>query len=69
MTERERILAEMKRIDAMLYNNEQLFDLAYEETDIEALIYEHRALSIRQSALIVRAKELGIKGEDLICRK
>ena len=64
--EREIILDEMRRVDAMLYKNEQLFDLAVDEADIEALVYEHRALTIRQSALIQKAKKLGLK-EGLMC--
>lgn len=67
--ERELILSELKRLDAMLYKNEQLFDLALGDDETEALIYEHRALRIRYSALIKRAKELGIKGDELICLK
>ena len=58
--ERERIIAELERLDAMLYKNEQLFDLATEDTETEALIYENRALRLRYSALIAKAKALGI---------
>ncbi|MBR5089704.1 MAG: hypothetical protein IK093_09770 [Ruminiclostridium sp.] len=60
------ILAELKRIEAMLYKNEQLFDLTADSADTEALIYEHRALEVRRSALYARAKELGIR-EECIC--
>ena len=67
--ERELILSELKRVEAMLYKNEQLYDLAAEETDIEALIYEHRALTIRYSALIEKARTAGIREDRLICGK
>ena len=66
--EKKIILAELKRLEAMLYKNDQLFDLASESADIEALIYEHRALEVRRSALFARAKELGIR-EEGICGK
>ena len=39
MNEKETLMAEIKRVEAMLYKNEQLFDLAVTETDTEALIY------------------------------
>ncbi len=58
--ERELILSELQRVGAMLYKNEQLFDLATEDTETEALIYENRALRLRYSALIAKAKALGI---------
>lgn len=57
------IISEMRRVDAMLYKNRQLFDLAEDPSDIDALIYEQRALEIRQSALIEKAKKLGIRRE------
>ena len=63
--ERELILSELKRVEAMLYKNEQLFDLTTDEAETEALIYEHRALTTRYSALIAKAKSAGIKGGSL----
>lgn len=59
-TECERILAEIDRVRAMLYKNGQLFDLSEDDENTEALIYEHKALSVRYSALLAKAKELGI---------
>ena len=67
--ERENILSEIDRVCAMLFKNEQLFDIAENETDTEALIYEHKALTVRYSALIARAKELGITREEIQWRK
>ena len=64
--ERERILSELERVRAMLYKNEQLFDLAVESSEIDALIYEHRALMIRYSALIEKARSENIKGEYIL---
>lgn len=63
--ERELILSELERVRAMLYKNGQLYDLAEKDSDTEALIYEHKALTVRYSALLAKAKELGIKGEKL----
>lgn len=67
--ERELVISELKRVGAMLCKNEQLFDLSVGDDETEALIYEHRALQIRYSALIKRAKELEIKGDELIWQK
>ena len=58
--ERELILSELHRVGAMLYKNEQLFDFAADDTETEALIYENKALRLRYSALIAKAKALGI---------
>ncbi|MBP3854878.1 MAG: hypothetical protein IK990_04590 [Ruminiclostridium sp.] len=66
--ERESLLSDLRRVNDKLYKNMQMFDLAVEDSDIEALIYEHRSLTIRQSALIARIKELGIR-EDSLCGK
>ncbi len=66
-SESERILSELERVKTMLYKNGQLFDMAENETDTEALIYEHKALMLRYSALIARAKEMGIKKEVTEC--
>ncbi|MBQ9384596.1 MAG: hypothetical protein IJT87_10220 [Ruminiclostridium sp.] len=63
MNERELIISELERVRAMLYKNEQLYDLASDETETEALIYECKALRLRYSALIVKARELGIRSE------
>lgn len=70
MNEEERlILDELKRVEAMLHKNELLFDLAESVTDTEALIYEHKALEIRRSALIEKAKKAGIRRDLTICTK
>ena len=67
--ERELILYELERVKAMLYKNEQLFDLTLDSVVTEALIYEHRALMIRYGALIEKAKEYGIRRNDPECLK
>lgn len=76
--ERELILCELERLKAMLYKNEQLFDMTVDGAETEALIFERKALRLRYSALIAKAKELGIrqdalqraaKGDDTIWRK
>ncbi len=61
--ERELILSELKRIKAMLYKNEQLFDLADDGAGIDALIYERKALMTRYGALIEKAREYNIRGD------
>ena len=63
------ILDEMRRIEAMLYKNEQLFDLAESGSDTEALVYEHKALELRRSALIEKAKKSGIRRDYKLCMK
>lgn len=67
--ERERIIAELERLDAMLYKNEQLFDLCTDDTETEALIYEHKALMLRYSALLAKAKETDMGGSELIWQR
>jgi len=68
MNEKETLMAEIKRVEAMLYKNEQLFDLAVTETDTEALIYEHKALTVRYSALLKRIRTI-MEKEDSGCRR
>ena len=47
----------------MLYKNEQLFDIADDDEVIEALIFERKALGLRFSGLLSRAKSLGITAD------
>ncbi|MBQ3841199.1 MAG: hypothetical protein II820_00765 [Ruminiclostridium sp.] len=68
-SERDRLIAELERLDAMLYKNEQLFDLSEDETETEALIYEHRALMLRYDALLAKAKETDMGGNELIWQR
>ena len=61
--EREMIIAELERVRAMLYKNEQLFNITADSDAAEALIYERQALMSRYGALITKAKEYSIKGD------
>ncbi|MBP5605737.1 MAG: DUF2508 family protein [Ruminiclostridium sp.] len=67
--EKELILSELRRVRAMLFKNEQLFEFAEDDAETEALIYENRALNIRYSSLIRKAKDAGIREEELLWRK
>ena len=67
--EKELILSELRRVRAMLFKNEQLFEFAEDDAETEALIYENRALNIRYSSLIRKAKNAGVREEELLWRK
>ncbi|MCM1333831.1 MAG: YaaL family protein [Bacteroides sp.] len=62
--EKKALLSELRLIRDKLKKQEQLFDLATDGEEIEALIYEGKALSLRYSRLLRRARELGIKGDS-----
>ncbi len=60
--EERELFAELSHIRDRLEKQEQLFNLATDGDEIEALIFEQKALSLRYSSLLRRARELGIKG-------
>ncbi len=60
--EERELFAEISHIRDRLEKQEQLFNLATDGDEIEALIFEEKALSLRYSSLLRRARELGIKG-------
>lgn len=60
--EERELFAELSHIRDRLEKQEQLFNLATDGDEIEALIFEEKALSLRYSSLLRRARELGIKG-------
>lgn len=62
--EERELFAELSRIRDRLEKQEQLFNLATDGDEIEALIFEEKALSLRYSSLLRRARELGIKGNS-----
>lgn len=62
--EKAALLSELSTVRDRLKKQEQLFDLATDGEEIEALIYEEKALTLRYSRLLRRAKELGIKGDS-----
>lgn len=61
--EERELFAELSHIRDRLKKQEQLFNLATDDDEIEALIFEEKALSLRYSSLLRRARELGIKSE------
>ena len=60
--EEQELLAELSHIRDRLEKQEQLFNLATDGDEIEALIFEEKSLSLRYSRLLRRVKELGLKG-------
>lgn len=58
--EKKALLSELSYIRDRLAKQEQLFNLTTDGDEIEALIYEEKALSLRYSSLLRRAKALGI---------
>ncbi|MGN0617621.1 MAG: hypothetical protein ACI4J7_01210 [Ruminiclostridium sp.] len=64
-TENRDILEELSLLKDRLQKNEQLFNLAEEEALIEALVFERKAIMLRYSAAIERAKKGGAYGEEL----
>ena len=67
--ERKLILSEIERVRAMLFKNSILYDLACDDAETEALIYERKALMIRYDSLIAKAKELGLRKGEMLCGK
>ncbi len=57
MTGQAGIIEELSRTREKLEKLEQLYNIATDEVEIEALIYEERAERLRYSALLRRAKE------------
>lgn len=60
MVETEEIMSELYLLKDKIEKNEQLYNLAEDDAIIEALIFEERALMLRYSRLIARAKEKGL---------
>lgn len=58
--EKKALLSELSYIRDRLAKQEQLFNLTTDGDEIEALIYEEKALTMRYSSLLRRAKALGI---------
>lgn len=57
MTGQAGLIEELSRTREKLEKLEQLYNMATDEVEIEALIYEERAERMRYSALLRRAKE------------
>lgn len=57
MTGQAGLIEELSRTREKLEKLEQLYNMATDEVEIEALIYEERAEKLRYSALLRRAKE------------
>lgn len=57
MTGQAGLIEELSRTREKLEKLEQLYNMATDEVEIEAIIYEERAERLRYSALLQRAKE------------
>lgn len=57
MTGQAGLIEELSRTREKLEKLEQLYNMATDEVEIEAIIYEERAERLRYSALLRRAKE------------
>lgn len=57
MTGQAGLIEELSRTREKLEKLEQFYNMATDEVEIEALIYEERAERLRYSALLRRAKE------------
>lgn len=60
--EERELFAALSHVRDRLEKQEQLFNLATDADEIEALIFEGKALSLRYSSLLRRARELGLRG-------
>ena len=65
ITDKNYIPNELSLLKDRLQKNEQLFNLAEEEAVIEALIFERKAIMLRYSAAIEKAKKECSGGELL----
>lgn len=63
-TESKDILEELSLLKDRLEKNEQLFNLAEEESVIEALVFERKAIMLRYNAALERAKRQGVTGDN-----
>lgn len=65
ITDKNYIPNELSLLKDRLQKNEQLFNLAEEEAVIEALIFERKAIMLRYSAAIEKAKRNKVSGAEL----
>lgn len=56
----QELLREYEELTQRLEQIRSFFDLAQEDSDIDALIYEENAVQCRLSALYQRAREMGV---------
>lgn len=64
--ENREIIEELSLLKDRLQKNEQLFNLAQEEAVIEALVFERKAIMLRYSAALEKAKKAGCRGGELL---
>ena len=64
-TDNRDILEELSLLKDRLKKNEQLFNLAEEESVIEALVFERKAIMLRYNAALEKAKKGGAYGGEL----
>lgn len=63
------VIKELKHLKERLEKLSQVFNMTCDEGEIESVIYEEKAVMLRYSLAVKRAKELGItvfegKGEE-----
>lgn len=58
--EREALLSELDTLRERLEKLSQVFNMTADEEEIESVIYEEKAVMLRYSLAVKRAKELGI---------
>lgn len=62
-TRSRELIKEYEALTERLANIRSCFDLAEEESDIDALIYEENAVQCRLSALSHKARSMGVHAE------
>lgn len=61
---KKEIMSELFYLKERIEKLEQLFNLSENEADIEAIIYEEKAVMLRYSRVLREAKRLGIRAEE-----
>lgn len=58
--ERETVISELNMLKERLEKLSQVFNMTADEDEIESVIYEEKAVMLRYSLALKRAKELGM---------
>jgi len=54
------LFSELEQLKERLEKLSQVFNMTYDETEIESIIYEEKAVMLRYSLALKKAKELGM---------
>ena len=54
------MFSELEQLKERLEKLSQVFNMTYDETEIESIIYEEKAVMLRYSLALKKAKELGM---------